>query len=620
MLRWGRDRCVGPPVGLSAADRWARDPAVAIRVLLAALTPLITFVIEEHGFGTPDDAKVFIWSHHAVPDDPRATAILNSAADAAGALLDRLDPQSPAARPVLQAIAGLPREIRAEAARGLGDSQPLPPYAVAAMNEAASRISEAVASRWHLLPLTIRYAAAESTTRPGGRPGRLLAELAADGDPVAAAAVADPALEQLLTVLPIVQPRYRQASAGNARQEAEALRERAHNLAAQLPTSEAVDLLTLIDPETASSQQFDCLAAFARAVGRNAADPLPILGRLLENTFRAAIYLFSGLLQAWPQECFAWLSANITTGHVAELALWIADELPVGQETVLLDTVTAQLIAARSGNGAGTNAGQASEGDTPGPRGEHPGGPDPALAALTARVADHLGWCRAQPADRLNRLVTLSSTAPDDVLPRILAAVDRILGSPSGTHALDGEDGSALRRELTGILTRALAAADSILGADVDYDTAAAAEALGRAAPAETAQVLTDRTLSAALPVIPFAWEQLLLQLSPEEREPLARAYQGCMGPYLVPESLPAQAETAALDVLDVLGRDSPRWATLVRGWAAGDAADRARAATAIRHRWKDPIWRELVPGLLDAGLSEYSAQACARASSPSMT
>ncbi|HXT87656.1 MAG TPA: hypothetical protein VN714_00195 [Trebonia sp.] len=60
--------------------------------------------------------------------------------------------------------------------------------------------------------------------------------------------------------------------------------------------------------------------------------------------------------------------------------------------------------------------------------------------------------------------------------------------------------------------------------------------------------------------------------------------------------------------MLDVLGRDSPRWAALVRGWATGDAADRARAATAIRHRWKDSVWRELVPGLLDAGLSEQSA------------
>jgi hypothetical protein len=163
---------------------------------------------------------VLIWGHHALPDDPRAVAIVNSAADAAGALLDQLDLQSPAARPVLQVITWLPRELRAEAARGLGDSQPLPAYAAAAMNGAAFRISEAVASHWHLLPLTVRYAAAASTARPGGRPGRPLAELAADGDPVAAAAVADSGLEQLLAVLPIVQPRYRQASADESRQPA----------------------------------------------------------------------------------------------------------------------------------------------------------------------------------------------------------------------------------------------------------------------------------------------------------------------------------------------------------------------------------------------------------------
>jgi hypothetical protein len=60
--------------------------------------------------------------------------------------------------------------------------------------------------------------------------------------------------------------------------------------------------------------------------------------------------------------------------------------------------------------------------------------------------------------------------------------------------------------------------------------------------------------------------------------------------------------------VLDILGRDSPRWAALVRGWAVGNTADRSRAAVAVRHRWKDPIWQELVPGLLDKGLSEHSA------------
>jgi len=201
--------------------------------------------------------------------------------------------------------------------------------------------------------------------------------------------------------------------------------------------------------------------------------------------------------------------------------------------------------------------------------------------------------------------VTLSSTAFDDVLPRILAAVDTILSTQPGSQALDGEDNGVLRQELAGILTRALAAADGVLGAEMDYDTATAAVVLGRAAPAEIAQILVDRTLRAALPVIPFPWRELLLQALPEQREPLAIAYQEGIQPHL--GSVPVQTEIAALDVLDVLGRDSPRWATLIRSWAAGNTADRARAAIAIRHRWQDPMWRELVPGLLDAGISEQS-------------
>ena len=605
VLRWGRDRCAGPPAGLSAADREARAPAVAVLVLLRALAPLLTFITEEHGFGTPGAARVFVWSNHVLPDDPRASAVLNSAAGAAGGLLDQLDPKSPAARPVLQAIVRLPREIRAEAARGLASGQPLPAYAAAAMNEAASRISEAVASHWHMLPLTIRYAAAESTARPGGRRGRSLADLAADGDPVASAAVADPALEQLLSVLPVVQPRGRQAGASDAVQEAGTRRSRAQALAEQLSTGEAVDLLTLIDPETASSQQYDSLASFARTAGRLATAPRPVLARLLEGTFAAAVPLFSGLLQAWPRECFEWLSANISVGDIAELALWIADELPADQEASLLDAITAQLAAARSAHAAEADTGHASGDDGHGADGNH--ADELPLAALTAKTADHLGRCRAKPADRLARLVTLSGTAPHDALARILGAVDRILSTPAGAQALDGEDKGALRRDLAGILAHALTQDADVFGADIDHDTAAAAEALGQAAPAETAQVLIDRTLAAALPVLPFCWEDLLAaEGQPEQREPLAAAYQERIVPRL--GTLSDDAEASALDVLAVLGRDLPRWAALVRGWAGGNSADRARAARAIRHRWQDPIWRELVPELLDAGLSEQTA------------
>ena len=211
----------------------------------------------------------------------------------------------------------------------------------------------------------------------------------------------------------------------------------------------------------------------------------------------------------------------------------------------------------------------------------------------------------AEPGSKLARLVTLSDTAPDGALPRILAAVDTILSSPPRAQILDGEGNGILRQKLAAILTRALAAADGVLGTEMDYDTATAATSLGRAASEEIARIIIDRTLQAALPVIPYPWEGMLLQTPPGEREPLATAYQEGIQPHL--GSHPAQTETAALDVLDVLGRGSPRWTALVRGWAAGDATDRARAAIAIRHRWPDPIWRELVPELLDAGISEHS-------------
>lgn len=604
VLRWGRERSAGPPAELPAADRAARDPSVAVRVQLGAFTPLLSLVTEEHAVSRPGAGTVFIWSNQALPDDARATAILLSAASAVADMLDQLDVQSPGARSALETIVRLPREIRAEAARGLGHGQPLPTYATEAMNQAATQISDAVASHWQLLPLAIRYAAAESAARPGGRPRRPLAELAAEGDLLAAAAVADPALTQLLTILPIAQPRSRVTDLTAARQETDALRGRAKELADTLPTSEAIDLLTVIDYETASSQHFDCLTTFARAVGCGAADPEPVLSRLLEDDFPAAPYVLSGLLETWPQACLTWLPAHISTRHVAHLALRVADELPAEQETVLLDAMTARLAYAHGARSAGTGTGHA-DGDALDTGDAQASEPESAHAELAVKVADHLGRCRAQPGSKLARLVTLSDTAPDGALPRILAAVDTILSSPPGTQILDGEDNSVLRQELAAILPRVLAAAKGVLGTEMDYDTATAATSLGQAAPAEIARILIDRTLQAALPVIPYPWEGMLLQTPPGEREPLATAYQEGMQPHL--GSLPAQTETAALDVLDVLGRGSPRWAALIRGWAAGNPADRARAAIAVRHRWPDPIWRELVPGLLDTGISEHS-------------
>jgi hypothetical protein len=320
-----------------------------------------------------------------------------------------------------------------------------------------------------------------------------------------------------------------------------------------------------------------------------------------------AVPLFSGLLETWAEESFEWLSANITAGHVAELALWVADQLPAEQEAAILDAVVEDLAATSSPHAGDAGTGRASADDDLASGGNHTDS-EPRLTALAVQVADHLGRCRADAADRLARLVALSDAAPRSALPRILGAVDRTLDAQPRPGTLDGERSAVLRRELTGMLARALTSDADFPDNDIDYDTAAAAEALGRAAPAETAQVLVDRTLGAAVPLIPFLWADLLANGQPGAREPLATGYQEMVVPRL--GELPAEAEAAALDVLAVLGCSLPRWTALVRDWATGGAADRARAAHSIRHCWPDPIWRELVPELLDAGLTEQGAAA----------
>lgn len=197
------------------------------------------------------------------------------------------------------------------------------------------------------------------------------------------------------------------------------------------------------------------------------------------------------------------MSANIATHHVALLALSVADDIPADQETALIDAITKELTtASRATCLTGTDAAHADPADASGT--DDSGQDEPGLLTLTAQLADHLGRCRAQPNGRLTRLVTLASSTQDRALPRILAAVDRILHTATEQQTIAGDDNRALGRDLVGVLARALTPADGILDADVDYDTASAADTLGRTAPAETAQMLADRTLSATFPVIPF--------------------------------------------------------------------------------------------------------------------
>jgi hypothetical protein len=156
------------------------------------------------------------------------------------------------------------------------------------------------------------------------------------------------------------------------------------------------------------------LAAFALTAGPLATDVRQAFARLQGGTLLAAIPLRSSLLQAWPQECYEWLTVNISVARFAELALRIADEMPDDQEAFLLHAITAQR-AARAAHAAEADTRDASGNDRK-PADER------SLAALTVQNADHPGRCQAQPGERLARLVTLSGITPDEVLARIFGA------------------------------------------------------------------------------------------------------------------------------------------------------------------------------------------------------
>ena len=602
--RWGRDRCAGPPAGLTAHEHDVRDPAVAAHVFLTALTPFLSLVTEDHALRTPGNADAYTWTHYALPDDPRATRMLTAAADAVSTILGRLDLRAPAARPVLQAIARLPQKLRAETAQGLGDDQPLPGYAGEMLNTAADRISRTLASRWDDLPLMIRYAAAESAARAGGRPASTLPDLAAGGDPVATAALADTELERLLVVLPVGQNLHRiTRSGGDAGLVQEQHQQRARQLGEQLPVSDVIELLELIDAPPTGTFGPQCLAAFAEAAGRSAPSAEEILTRLAASPFYSAAPLLAGLLRAHSDAVLEWLSTKISVHHVAELAVWIADQLPPDQEAALLNAV------------AGAVTGTTTLPDRPPDRATLPTGPDATSGPenvtvagriqLACQLARHLGQCRLAVRDRLARLVALGMNGPVAALPAVLAAADQVLHSAPAEITGPAPADRALRCNLVGTLGRGLVTSDGTCTADIDYDVACAGASLARSAPDEVADLLIERALTAPALVIPFQLHDMLVQMPADERAPVALAFQERAEQQQGADALTGRPGEAILDTFSLLGVGTASWAALVRRWAAGNADDRVRAAMAIRRCWRNPVWQDVVPGLIDAGLNK---------------
>jgi hypothetical protein len=278
VLQWGRDRFAESPAALRERERAVRGPGETAHVVLAAVRPFLSVVLETLAVGTPQGPDVYLVGNHVLPDDPRTDSQLRSAVDAVRRILGKIDPASPEAQLVLREIAVLPRELRAEGARA---GTTVPAYVVKALHSAADALADAVAERWAALPLGVRHSAAAAAVRPAGRRPTTLAALAEAGDAVAVAALKDAELGRMLVLFPISEDLDRIARGGiDAANLDDQRRQEAEELGEQLPFEEAIELLESLDEPPTGLFGPGCLGSFAATVGRRAPTAEAVLTRL----------------------------------------------------------------------------------------------------------------------------------------------------------------------------------------------------------------------------------------------------------------------------------------------------------------------------------------------------
>jgi hypothetical protein len=545
VIQWYKDHFVESPAALGESDRAVRGPAVTAHVVLAAIRPFLSIVLETHVVRTPQDPDIYQIGQHVLPDDCRTVDQLDLAVAAVRRILDTINPASPEAQPVLREIAMLARELRAEGARGVIGTGSLPPYAADALHSAADAVTEAVAERWPALPLSVRHTAVDAAVRPAGRRPTTLTALAEAGDAVAVAAVKDAELGRMLVLFPISEDLYRIAQGGaDAANLEDEQRQKAEQLGKQLPFEEAVALLESVDEPPSGLFGPTCLEAFATAVGRRAPTADAVLTRLSAGPLVGEYGLLAGLFQPEPDAVFGWIISNVTVPRIGVLGLAIADILREDQETTILDEVATSL----------TTAGISPISVEPDTDGPDPLPSSMELAALAGALARHLAGSRRHPvADRLERLAGLGETCPSAALPRVLSAVGQVL-RPIRTQFAVTVDHPDLRRRLVSVLGRALAATDHDMLSNVHYDTAMGGLGLAVVAPAEVAALLMGRTLADLGQVIPIEWHRLLADMDVTERTPVAEAFRVKLEQQRAAGTLTARKEDTAYRLLTQLG------------------------------------------------------------------
>lgn len=573
IARWVRDRGAYPPHGLDPEDAAVRGPLNLIRVLLAAMQPLLHLTVESTS-GSPESASTITLHAAILPDRPQTLELLREALALLVPLLDEPVLRSGEGLPVLHTLVSLPGSLRREGARPLLSGAVMPAYAETILDTAATEFTAQIAARWDSLPSPVRRSAAQAVLGPGSRP-TTLSGAAAAGDEVAIAALADTALTRLAVLQPLRdQMPWREA------QEAQHLA--AQQLGGELDLIEALELLDETTPNV-TGVAVSALPAFAQAVGVSADDPRTALKRIARAPLAGEGALLAGLAQRHPDVVWPWLEEHVSDPRLAAAALACADEHP-SRESRLLPLL---LESAAEGSAAG----------------------DEVASRLAWILNWHLVPCKQPLTQRMKVLASLASQCPPAALPNTLQVIGFLLQEA-------GKDSVPVESEVAALfadaLRRRLSNADQIPHTvHFDEDTAYGAAAIASSLPEQFAAVLVEQLLAVGGGYeLPGAWARSLARLTPPVREQLVSAYLGQLDRARSEAEVSERTELAAARLLSALGRCTEQWAGRVRQWASGSPAQRQQAAATIQHAWQTPLWAETVSSLLATDIDAASRDA----------
>ncbi|MGA5218827.1 hypothetical protein ACPCAE_22520 [Streptomyces cinereoruber] len=561
--RWARDRAAEPPLGLDLEDAAKRGPQSFVRVLLAALQPFLNVTAERVRYGTPEQANTFNIRITVLPDVAETRDQLNQALDLLAPLLMEQVLREPEHRSLLNALVALPRQLRQAAALGLPGStqQPLPEYAEQTLTAAASRFASKIAEHWTGLPLSVRRRAAEAALGMGRWRTDLTAAAEA-GEPVAAVALADQDLANLL----VVQPPH--TFSGAWQEDIAAQKPAAVALAGALTTEQGVDLLEATEPDVFGTAHA-VLPAFATAVGENATDAASVLAPLARGPLAAEAALLAGLSRRHPEQVWQWVSERTSDTRIAGLALAMVDDHPDREEPLLHTLVEAATGTANAES-----------------------------AAICEQIASHLWHCSRSADDRLTRLAQLGTQGPEQAVPAVLRAIGMVLlPGPQVDAAAVAECAAVLDRMLT---------PEHLSRIHSDYLAADAAMQIARRVPERFAEVLVGH-IRRGYP-LPTSLAEYIERLDAEVRDEITTAFvhHWSIAPITAPDEA---AESLMRWAFTQIGRDTNAWSRTLSEWTSGAPSTRRRAAEAIRSAWSTATWEEIIPALLTAGLDAESRE-----------